>query len=222
MTIPEILLPLFLVAIASYLIGSVSFSIIFTRIFTGRDVRNYGSGNAGTTNVLRTAGRLPALLTLAGDFLKGVAAVLFAQFIFSFFNGTVSDWISVGFFAGILCMLGHIFPIFFGFRGGKAVASTAAVVLIVDWRVFLIALAVFAVLLICTRIVSLSSMLAAVSVPVTVGIFAAVNQVELGWLDTLLAAVVALIVLYAHRSNIKRLREGKEPALSVGKKSGAR
>lgn len=217
MTTPEILLPLFLVAVTSYLIGSVSFSIIFTRLFTGQDVREHGSGNAGTTNVLRTAGHLPAILTFAGDFLKCVVVVLFAQFIFDIFGGATFDLMPIRLFSGIFCMLGHIYPIFFGFRGGKAVASTAALMLMVDWRIFVVAFLVFAVVFAISRIVSLSSIISVLSVPVVTYILAYIGRKEFGWLDVLLSVVVAVILVYAHRSNIQRLRNGTEPKIGVKK-----
>lgn len=217
MTTPEILLPLFLVAIAAYLIGSVSFSIIFTRLFTGKDVRDQGSGNAGATNTLRAAGKLPALLTFAGDFLKCVAAILLAQFILVLFGGAVLDMMFIAFVAGIFCILGHIYPIFFGFRGGKAVASTGALVLMVDWRLFLVAFLVFAAVFAVTRIVSISSIIGVLSVPFTTYVVATARHQYFVWPDTLFAVIVAGILIYKHRANIQRLRNGTEPKIG-GKK----
>lgn len=217
MTTPEILLPLFLVAIAAYLIGSVSFSIICTHIFAGTDVRNHGSGNAGATNVLRTAGKLPALLTFLGDFLKCVVAILLARFILILFGGIVPDDLFIGYYAGIFCMLGHIFPIFFGFRGGKAVATAGALVLMADWRLFLIAFAVFAVVFVISRIVSLSSIIGALSLPFSTFAIASLHSGNLVWLDTLCACVVAFILIFKHRANIQRLRNGTEPR--IGRKN---
>lgn len=217
MTTPEILLPLFLVAIAAYLIGSVSFSIIFTRLFTGVDVRNQGSGNAGATNVLRAAGKLPAFLTFAGDFLKCVAATLLAQFILVLFGGAILDTMLIPYLAGVFCILGHIYPIFFGFRGGKAVASTAALVLMVDWRIFVLAVIIFAIVFACTHIVSLSSIVAAISVPFSTYVIASIRNQRFVWLDTLCAVVVAGILIYKHRANIQRLRNGTEPRIGEKK-----
>lgn len=213
MTTPEILLPLFLVAVASYLIGSISFSIIFTHLAAGVDVREHGSGNAGATNVLRTAGKLPAIFTFLGDFLKCVAAILLAQFIIVVFGGGVIDELFICYYAGIFCILGHIFPIFFGFRGGKAVASTGALVVMVDWRIFLVAFVVFAIVIAITHIVSMSSILAVLTVPVTTYIFGSLRQGKLLWLDVLFAIIVAFILIYKHRANIQRLCHGTEPRI---------
>lgn len=217
MTTPEILLPLFLVAIAAYLIGSVSFSIICTHVFAGTDVRNHGSGNAGTTNVLRTAGKLPALLTFAGDFLKCVAAILLARFILVLFGGIVPDELFIGYYAGIFCMLGHIFPIFFGFRGGKAVATAGALVLMADWRLFLIAFILFAIVFAVTHIVSLSSIISVLSLPFSTCVAASLHSGSLVSLDVLCACLVAFILIFKHRANIQRLRNGTEPR--VGQKT---
>lgn len=217
MTTPEILLPLFLVAVAAYLIGSISFSIIFTHVFAGTDVRDHGSGNAGTTNVLRTAGKLPALLTFAGDFLKCVAAILLAQFILILFGGAVLDEMFIAYYAGIFCILGHIFPIFFGFRGGKAVATTGALVLMVDWRLFVIAFIVFAIVFAFSRIVSLSSIIGVLTVPFSTYVLADLRHSYLMWLDTLCAALVAFVLIYKHRANIQRLRNGTESRIGQKK-----
>lgn len=216
MTDPEIVLPIFLSAIAAYLIGSVSFSIIFTRIFMKRDVRDFGSGNAGATNVLRTAGKLPAALTFAGDFLKCVAAIELAVFFFNAFGGTF-DSMSIRFLAGIFCMLGHIFPIYFGFRGGKGVAVTAALLLMADWRLFLVVFAVFAVVFAFSRIVSLATIVGVVSLPFsTFFVSAAIGQRNPA-LNTFFAVLIMCIVLVKHRSNIRRLKNGTEP--HIGEKA---
>ena len=216
MTDPEIVLPFFLSAIASYLIGSVSFSIIFTRLFAGRDVRDYGSGNAGTTNVLRTAGKLPAVLTLVGDFGKCVAAVELSLFFFVAFGGTF-DGMPIRFVAGIFCMLGHIFPIFFGFRGGKGVAVTAALLLMADWRLFLIIFALFAVVFAFSRIVSLSTIVGVIALPFATYFVCALTRQQHTVVDTVFAVLIMIIVLVKHRSNIRRLKAGVEPR--VGQKA---
>ena len=214
---PEILLPFLLSAVAAYLIGSISFSIIFTRIFIGADVREYGSGNAGTTNVLRAAGKWPAILTFAGDFLKCVVAVLFAQFIFSVFGGAFGDYILVRYIAGFFCTIGHIYPVFFGFRGGKAVASTAALVLMVDWRMLVIAFIVFAIVFLIWHYVSLSGIVGVLSVPFSTYFIVHTQSKSIVWLDILMSIIIAANLIYAHRSNIKRLINGTESKIGAKK-----
>lgn len=205
------ILPFLLTAVAAYLVGSVDFSIITTQFFARTDVRQHGSGNAGTTNVLRTAGRLPAALTFVGDFCKCVAAVLIGRFLFHFFGTTAMAPIYITGTAGLFCVLGHIFPLFFGFRGGKGVATTAGLALMVDWRGFVVGMSIFAVLLLLTRIVSLSALVAVGSMPLVVyGFFAAAGPAAAlpGAVVMFLAAVPIFI---RHRSNIRRLMTHSEP-----------
>ena len=165
--------PLALAAVVGYLLGSVNWSIILTWFFKNKeDIRKYGSGNAGMTNVLRTVGKVPAALTFVGDFLKCVAAVLLAvliAFLFSAFSGTAypPEFPSVmKYAAGMACVIGHIFPVFYGFRGGKGVVTAAAMIAFTDWRVFLLVLLTFAVMFAWKRIVSLASVTCAATYPV--------------------------------------------------------
>ena len=123
-----------LTVIASYLLGSVNVSIIISKKFFGEDIREFGSGNAGMTNVMRTYGKKMAALTFGGDFLKAVVASLIGRFFLGFF---------VAYLAGFFCFLGHIFPCFYKFKGGKGIVTAAAMVLMTDWRIFLILVAVF-------------------------------------------------------------------------------
>lgn len=209
----EIIISYVLSAAAAYLLGSISFSIIITRLFAGTDVRAHGSGNAGTTNVLRTAGKLPAILTFAGDILKCIAAILFAMLLADLFHlsGDYSQYIK--YTTGILCIIGHIYPIYFGFRGGKGVAPTAAVILMLDWRCFLIGIGIFILMVLIFRIVSLSSITAAVSVPITTFIFQTADRQPYTVVDTLLVTVIVLIIISKHHANISRLIKGTEPRI---------
>jgi glycerol-3-phosphate acyltransferase PlsY len=223
---PDTLLPFLLTAVAAYIIGSVSFSIIFTRIFAKTDVRQHGSGNAGTTNVLRTAGKLPALLTFFGDFIKCVAAICFGLFIFMLFGGLSAnagfiqnlfgspnvEVIFIKFIAGLFCMAGHIYPIFFGFRGGKGVATTTALVVMISWQVFLIGIGIFIVMMLITKIVSLSVLTAAIALPVATFFITLTTKGGSLYVvaNTLLAAAMSAILFITHRANIKRLIAGNE------------
>ena len=160
-------LALALTALAGYLLGSINSSIIFTWFFKNKeDIRKYGSGNAGMTNVLRSVGKLPAALTFVGDFLKCVAALLLSQGLVALVTGWAG--IQAGelydvarYVAGVACVLGHIFPVYYGFRGGKGVVTSAAMIALTDWRVFLLVLLTFAIVFAAKRIVSLASVICA-------------------------------------------------------------
>lgn len=142
-----------LTALISYLLGSISFAVIVSRALAHKDVRDYGSGNAGLTNVVRNFGKLPGLLTLVGDFSKGVVAVMLGRVIFDRLAGLEPQYGAC--VAGLFVIIGHIFPVFFGFRGGKGVLTTAGIALVIDPRVFLIAVSIFIIVFLITRIVSI-------------------------------------------------------------------
>ena len=154
------------VAILSYLIGSINFSIIISKKVAGFDVREKGSGNAGTTNMLRTVGKKAALITLVCDILKGVISILLALLIGKIAkeaNNSILVQI-----AGILVIIGHTFPIFFKFKGGKGVATAVGVLLTTNWQIGLICLIFGLVLIALTRMVSLGSITAAILFPILV------------------------------------------------------
>jgi len=201
-------------AAVSYLLGSISFSIIFTRLFIKKDVRDFGSGNAGMTNVLRTAGKLPAVLTLLGDFLKAVAAIYFSRWLFSFIDlSYISN--SGTYIAGIFVLLGHIYPIWFGFRGGKGVLTCAGIFFVIDPPLCLICIAVFALIAFCTGYVSLGSIIAMSSAPIltiVVGLTMRTHYLSTAsvlW-QTVFVFVLAGISILMHRENIRRLINGTE------------
>ncbi|MBR0336835.1 MAG: glycerol-3-phosphate acyltransferase, partial [Ruminococcus sp.] len=157
-----------LTAVIAYLIGSVNPAVIVTKIWTKgkKDIRDMGSGNAGFTNVLRSVGKVPAIITIVCDALKCVAAVLIGGLLFTLIAGDSSvspQVINVGkYLAGIFCILGHSFPLYFHFKGGKGVVSAAALMLTEDWRVFLMVLATFLILFLISKIISLGSIAGAV------------------------------------------------------------
>lgn len=214
----SILLSYLLAIIVAYLLGSVNFSIIITRLFIGTDVRKFGSGNAGATNVLRTAGKLPAILTFAGDFLKCVVAIGISVYIAGFFHldGQFAQYIR--YITGIFCMVGHIFPLYFGFKGGKGVTAAAAIMLALDWRCFIIGIGIFILMVVFVRIVSLGSIIACMSIPITTFIFQTLDHQTYALGDTLLIAVIAAIAITKHRANIARLLKGTEPRIQSRKK----
>ena len=202
-----------LVAIIAYAIGSVNFSIIFSKKFAGFDVREKGSGNAGTTNMLRSVGKGAAALTLICDILKGVGAVLVA-----FIIGKVSKHTSPEILiqiAGFFAVVGHTFPVYFGFKGGKGVATALGILLLTNWQIGLICL-VFAILVMAlTRMVSLGSVMAAVLFPVLT-MFITENYLVNGKY-VVFGIAMAVLVIFNHRSNLKRIYKGEENRLSFKK-----
>lgn len=195
-----------LVALVAYLIGSISFSVIFTKKLAGFDVREKGSKNAGSTNVLRTAGKKIAILTLICDVLKGVIVVLFARFIGKVDNFEHTEYLVQ--LAGLMVVLGHTFPIFFGFKGGKGVATSLGVIMIVNWQIGLICLVFALILMILTRIVSLGSVAAAILFPVLT-LFITENYPVPGDYR-IFGILLGVFVCFNHRANIKRLLKGEE------------
>ena len=191
--------------VLGYLIGSLSVSILISKHIFHHDVRTLGSGNAGAANAARTLGAGVGALTLLGDFLKGVISMLLGSWL----GGTTGLCI-----AGAACMIGHCFPIYFGFKGGKAVATAAAVALMLDWRVFLSAFAVFALVAALSKTASVSSMSASVAVAAMTPVFTH-NPVRIS-----LGIFTCLLVLLMHRSNIRRLIQGTEPRFHFGKRPG--
>ena len=202
-------------AIIAYLIGSVNFSVILSKKMAGFDVREKGSGNAGTTNMLRSVGKKAAALTLVCDVLKGVVAILIAMFIgWAFKVENQSLLVQI---AGIAVVLGHTFPIFFGFKGGKGVATSLGILIMSNWQIGLICL-VFGILLIAlTRMVSLGSCAAAVLFPVLTLFITDNYIVSQGSGYLIYSIILAIIVLFNHRSNIKRIMAGNENRISFKK-----
>lgn len=207
-----------IVAIISYLIGSIMFSVIFTKKIAGFDVRTRGSGNAGSTNVLRTAGKKVAIITLICDILKGVVAVLIGYIVGKLTKASVETSQMLILTAGVMVVLGHTFPIFFKFKGGKGVATSLGVLLMINWKIGLICL-VFALLIMAvSRMVSLGSISAAILFPVLC-IFINENYLikanHFGYI--LFGIILCLLVVFNHRSNLKRIFNGKENKLSFKK-----
>lgn len=207
-----------IIAIIAYLIGSINFSVIISKKVAGFDVREKGSGNAGSTNMLRSVGKGPAALTLLCDVLKGVVSIGIAIALGNIIGGEIDKALLVQ-IAGIAVVLGHTFPIFYKFKGGKGVATSLGVLILTNWQIGLICL-VFALLLMAlTRIVSLGSILAAILYPVLT-IFINDNYiVSEGSSYIIYSIILAVIILYNHRTNIQRLLNGKENKISFSKSS---
>ena len=199
-----------IVAIIAYLIGSINFSVILSKKMAGFDVRDKGSGNAGTTNMLRSVGKKAAAITLVCDILKGVVSILIAILMNKIFpnsNGALLVQI-----AGVAVILGHTFPIFFKFKGGKGVATSLGVLIMSNWQIGLICLVFALILIILTQMVSVGSIAAAILYPVLT-IFIPQNYILPGNY-IIYSVVLAVIIVFNHRENVKRLLSGTENRIS--------
>ncbi len=201
----NLVLPLALVGLAGYFFGCFNGAVIVSKYILKDDVRNHGSGNAGLTNFHRTT-----------DMLKAFAAVGVGMLVATFWADGL--WQAEGmliakYWAGLCCLLGHMFPVSFGFRGGKGILSGGAVVMMIDWRLALLAWGGFILLTALTRFVSLGSIYAASSVPVGTYLF-----VSHDWLVVLLSACIGGLIVWKHRANAMRLIRGTESKLSFSKK----
>ena len=197
-------------AIIAYLIGSINFSVILSKKMAGFDVREKGSGNAGTTNMLRSVGKKAAAITLVLDILKGVLAILIAMAIGRIFeNSNGALLVQV---AGVAVILGHTFPIFFKFKGGKGVATSLGVLIMSNWQIGLICLVFALILIALTQMVSVGSIAAAILYPVLT-LFIPQNYIVPG--NYLIYSIVlAVIIVFNHRENVKRLLSGTENKIS--------
>lgn len=198
---------LVLVVIIAYLIGSIPFGYLIVRATGGGDVRETGSGGTGATNVSRRAGKAAGIFTLLLDAAKGALAVVIAK---SIFNGDSTGWLTAA--AAIAVIVGHIFPVWLRFRGGKGVATGAGAFLALAPVAVLAAAVIFVAVVALTKFVSLGSMLAALTIPLFVWLLA---QPEIYLTPLLTSSVVgALLIVFAHRENIKRLLRGTESRIS--------
>lgn len=208
-----------IIAVISYLIGSVNFSVILSKKMAGFDVREKGSGNAGTTNMLRSVGKKAAAITLICDILKGVVSIGIAIILGNIIKDSNKELLLQ--IAGVSVILGHTFPIFFGFKGGKGVATSLGVLLLSNWQIGLICLVFALVLMILTRMVSLGSCAAAILFPVlTLFIndnYTILTEGKNGSTYFIYSLILAAIVLFNHRSNIKRILNGTENKLGAKK-----
>ena len=199
-----------IVAIIAYLIGSINFSVILSKKMAGFDVREKGSGNAGTTNMLRTVGKKAAAITLICDILKGVVAILIAILIGKIVEESNSALLVQ--IAGVAVILGHTFPIFFKFKGGKGVATSLGVLIMSNWQIGLICLVFALVLMALTQMVSVGSIAAAILYPVLT-LFIPQNYIVPG--NYLIYSIIlAVLIVFNHRENVKRLLNGTENKIS--------
>ncbi len=215
----------FICMVIPYLLGSLNFGLIISRKKYNDDIRQHGSGNAGTTNMLRTYGKKAAIVTLLGDMLKAFVAVSIGylvadtNLVATTESGEVIRVIDHygAAIAGLFVMIGHMFPIFYKFKGGKGVATSGMVVLMISPISFAICFGIFVIIVVGTRFVSLGSCMALILYPIILGAF---SNGQNGTAQ-LTSVLMALLVVFMHRQNLKRLAAGKESKISFGKKKEA-
>ena len=213
------------IIVLSYLIGSIPTSIIVSKAAKGIDIRNYGSGNAGGTNVMRVLGWKLGLMVIILDALKGVLAVVIVARIYygtiPFHNVTpFDDFTLIQIIAGISAVVGHIWTVFAGFRGGKGIATALGMLLMITTVDMLVAIGVFVVVVSISRYISLGSLLGAITVPLTLIIRENLFNVNIHGYNTILpfAVLITLLIIFTHRKNVIRLINGSENKLSFSKK----
>lgn len=218
----SLILKCVLIGVVSYLLGSLNFSIILSEVVKKKDIRKSGSGNAGATNMMRTYGIKAAVGTMLGDIFKVAIGILVAfallgvpmKYIFT--NpadaAEIQRVMLYKEFAGLFCVLGHIFPLYFKFKGGKGVAACTGMVIIVDWRIALILFVIFVFVILISKWISLGSIVIAILYPVLIFVF------YKNWILSLVALLFTAIVIIAHRENIKRLIKGEENKISLKNK----
>lgn len=194
-----------LFVLVAYLIGSISFAVVVSRIFRLPDPHTYGSGNPGATNVLRTGKKAAAVLTLVGDAAKGAIALWLAQQFAPRFG--VGETVLAA--VALAAFLGHLFPLYFHFRGGKGVATAAGIMLAIDWRIALTLLVIWVLVAAISRYSSLAAIVAASLSPLAAFHF-------LGWVPlTWAVLMIAVLLLWRHRGNIERLLAGNESRIRL-------
>lgn len=234
-------LPLLLAAVIAYLLGSINFAIIVTKCRSHADIRDYGSGNAGATNVLRSQGKTAALLTTLGDLGKSMLSVWIGGWLMTLLapdfeytvqsimtpveeaiaqNQALMEYVKIigNYVAGLFCILGHLYPLYFGFRGGKGVMTTLGMMLILDWRVALISLSAFIIVVAIWRMVSLGSICAGIVLIITTYVFRAyVDQMPASVTNmcTAMAVFIVGLLIIKHIPNIKRIINGTESKIGV-------
>lgn len=206
-----IVLGFLVMTILPYTLGSLNFALIISKTFYHEDIRSFGSGNAGMTNMLRTYGKGAAAVTFAADALKAVVSVLIGRLVF----GIVGAYVS-----GLFCVLGHIFPVFYKFKGGKGVVTAAITIFMTNWKVGLVLLLMFVILVAFSKYISLGSVMCMLLYPLIL------NRMNVQPLEGtpapmivyLFAIALTLVIVVKHSSNIKRLLSGTENKLSFTKK----
>lgn len=221
----QLIIAIALTGIIAYLLGSCNSSIIVSRLWKGQDIRTLGSKNAGLTNMHRVFGNGPAALTLIGDLGKGVVGVLVGQMIFNLMGTGIPtlmpdssmymDTRFVGYVAGIFAIIGHIFPIYYRFQGGKGVLVSCSILLVIDPVTFVIIIPFFLLVVLISGYVSVGSIIAAIAYPVITGITQSLRGLPNVTLNVVLVICTSLLLIWMHRTNIKRLIAGTENKFSL-------
>lgn len=212
-----VLVSLVAIALVSYFLGCFNGAVIVSKYILRNDVRNHGSGNAGLTNFYRTFGGPLTLVVISTDVIKAILAVLMGTYVGMYFIAPlvpygISTVVFCKYFASAFCLLGHMFPCMFGFKGGKGILSGGTIAIMLDWRIALVVWGGFLILVILTRYVSLGSCWAGASFPfVTAFVFPYPPVIVLG-------TIIGALILYMHRGNIQRLIKGEENKFSFKKK----
>ena len=203
-----LILAIALCCIVGYFLGSINFAIILSKNRSRGDIRDYGSKNAGATNMFRLYGKKAAFLTFLGDFLKALLAC---------FIGRLCWGLEGAYLAGLFCVIGHVFPIFFKFKGGKGVSTTAGVMLACDVVSFLVILVLYALVFLASRMISMASIMSALMYTFILYNVNKMFAIDPG-IHTLLALTISVIVLVKHSENIKRIISGQEPKMTIFRK----
>lgn len=231
---PQVIFVVAISAVIAYLLGSISFAVIFSKLFANDDVRNHGSGNAGATNVFRSIGVGAGICTFFCDFGKGAAAIFLSRLLLAQVGITSDNPAHISIIcvaasiAGLFAVLGHLYPLYFGFRGGKGVMTLAGIIFMLSPIRFLVLLGVFIVSFAITRRVSVGSIMDGLSYPLVTFLHCWFVQraqspeiYTTGYVtaEVIIAALFGLIVIVKHRSNIKRILDGTEPKLVIKRSS---
>ena len=212
-----IILAFVIPAVAGYLLGSINFAIVISRLFYKQDIRTLGSGNAGMTNVLRNFSKKGAAATLSGDVLKGILSVLIGNWAFMLLVPSMLPLYGA-YIGGIAAILGHMFPIYFGFKGGKGVAVSGGVIIAVQPVLALILLTVFLLIVVFTKIVSLGSVVGISLYPVVTLLWALFVSKQAPVYSFVCSLIISGLVVWMHRENIKRILAGTEYRFGQKKK----
>lgn len=198
------------ICLLGYFIGSINTSIIVSKL-SGTDIREHGSGNAGLTNTLRVLGAKAGVLVILGDVLKGIIACYLGKYLL----GALYDFSNAGILLGGLgAILGHNFPIYFGFKGGKGILTTASIIAVIDIKIFFILFGVFLLTVLITRYISVGSITCLIVFPFLVLFLKTGEERQFIFMWSVIVSILALIM---HRQNLERLREGKESKFSIKK-----
>lgn len=204
--------------IIAYLLGSANFAIIVSRAIAHDDIRNHGSGNAGLTNVLRTLGKGPAVLTLLGDFSKGITSVIIVRLLLHFCAGIDGFYIG-DYIVAFAALVGHVYPVYYGFKGGKGILVSFGALMILSPLAGLLCFSGFLIAVIFTRYVSLGSIIAGILYPLTTMLITALQLGAIDWIEVLCTLPISILIIYMHRANIKRLVKHEENKISFKSKN---